>query len=347
MREDIRLEAKGFKYHETTGYYNKVLPVGCRYCLMGAKIVVFITGICLDKCWYCPISREKKGRDVIFVDEEPVRNINEIILEAYRVNAFGAGITGGDPIYVIDRTYNVVKELKKEFGDKFHIHLYTSGRLVDENILGLLEESGVDEVRFHIYDRRLISVLKKAVKTGMDIGVEVPFIPLDNYIEFLKSLLVEIESIGVKFVNINELEVSETNIEAMVLHGLTPQGLTVKETLSKLKEFLSWCSDNVKNLAIHYCTLSYKDNVQFRRRMIRKALNTLGAHEVVTKDGTNISIVVEEPVEISRGIFINFYGRNYVVPTEGCLLKDSGVEAKVIEYYPLSNTILNERSIKY
>ncbi len=338
---------KTFKYHYSTGYFNLFLPKGCRYCLAGMKIVIFITGICLDRCWYCPVSKEKIGRDVVFVDEEPVKNIDDIVLEAYKINAFGAGITGGDPIFSIERTHQVIKELKKEFGNRFHVHLYTSGRLVDDNILGLLYETGLDEIRFHVYSYELLPKVEKAVAIGFDVGVEVPFIPTEDYVLFLKNLIVQLEQIGVKFININELEVSESNIENIILHGLRPRGLTVENTWEKLKEFLSWCETNVKKLAVHFCTLSFKDKVQFRRRMFRKAVNTIGVHEIATREGTNISIMVKNVYKIDEDIFISFLGKNYVLPTECYRLKGKGIKALITEHYPFSKTVLNERCVVY
>lgn len=337
------------KYNISTGFFNNLLPVGCRFCIAGLKIVVFVTGICLDRCWYCPISREKKGKQVFYVNEEKVSNLDDVIIEAYRVNALGAGITGGDPLYSFERTYNVVKALKHEFGDKFHIHLYTSGTLVDENTLDILHSAGVDEIRFHIYSMELFSKVEYALELGFDVGIEVPFIPTKEHLVFLKKLVKKAEESGVKFININEFEVSETNIDKVILHNLTPKGHSVAELGNALIEFLRWCSKHVKNLSIHYCTLWFKDNVQFKRRMYYKALNTLGPHEILLKAGTILLIhLIGSRKQEFSGLSIVTYNNNlYLIPSEVTKLLGKNVKAFVEEYYVFSPKPLNKRLVKY
>ncbi|MFP3348773.1 MAG: radical SAM protein, partial [Thermoproteus sp.] len=41
-------------------YYNihsGPLAKGCDMCLVGAKAVIFITGLCRYRCFYCPVDR--------------------------------------------------------------------------------------------------------------------------------------------------------------------------------------------------------------------------------------------------------------------------------------------------
>ncbi|RPJ52981.1 MAG: radical SAM protein, partial [Methanobacteriota archaeon] len=67
---------------------------GCALCCQGAKMVLFITGRCHRSCWYCPISRERSGQDVIYANDRPIRALPEIIEEAELMSALGTGITG-------------------------------------------------------------------------------------------------------------------------------------------------------------------------------------------------------------------------------------------------------------
>ncbi len=339
-------EGRRVRYSLKTGYLIGTLPVGCRYCLLGRKVVVFITGLCRDRCWYCPISREKLGRDIVFVDENRVLNTYDIVDEVYKVSGLGASITGGDPILVIDRTCNVISLLKKEFGERFHIHLYTSGRFVDEKVLECLEASGLDEIRFHVYSYELLDSVVKALDYGFDVGVEVPFIPLENYIGYLKKLILELDRIGVDFININELEVSETNVDKIIMHGLEPTGLTVKGIHKKAIEFLKWAVENTSKINIHYCTIAFKDQVQYRFRMLNKALNLMGLHEIPTSEGTLLSI---ERVSGSVDSIDTYTVMDKIVfnPYRAYKYVGSGVKASIVEYYPEKNRVLNRRTIVY
>ena len=125
---------------------------GCAYCVQGRKLVLFVTGICPRKCYFCPVSDQKYGKDVIYANERVISadSANKDILEeADSMQAKGAGITGGDPLMKLDRTISYIKLLKEKFGARFHIHLYTSLDLVTEESLKKLFEAGLDEIRFH------------------------------------------------------------------------------------------------------------------------------------------------------------------------------------------------------
>ena len=110
------------KLPKNSFYFGK-LPKGCKLCGKGAKLVLLVTGKCGRRCFYCPLSTEKKGRDVIFANEKLVRAEDDIIEEAKLINALGTGITGGDPMAVPNRTIAYIKLLKNAFGHNHHIHL--------------------------------------------------------------------------------------------------------------------------------------------------------------------------------------------------------------------------------
>ena len=89
-----------------SSYIAPISP-GCEMCADGSKLVVLITGKCDTKCFYCPLSFEKGGKDRIFADEWELTNekdTEKLIREAEYIEASGAGITGGDPLIVWKRT---------------------------------------------------------------------------------------------------------------------------------------------------------------------------------------------------------------------------------------------------
>ena len=102
------------------------LPTGCQLCAQGSKMVLFVTGLCDSSCYYCPISQSKAGQDVVFADEMPVTNKNDILFEGKAIRSEGAGISGGDPLCRLERALEYIRLMKTEFGPDYHIHLYTS-----------------------------------------------------------------------------------------------------------------------------------------------------------------------------------------------------------------------------
>ncbi len=155
---------------------------GCRQCQLGIKSVLFITGLCPLNCFYCPVSRDRFGKDVMFINDKPIKRFpNDIIDELDRAGSNGLAITGGDPIMVIDRVVELVKTLKKTYGPGFHIHMYTHALNLSEDAVRKLASSGIDEVRVHAINpaqlNGKLSLLGMLKNAGIELGLEVPACP--------------------------------------------------------------------------------------------------------------------------------------------------------------------------
>ena len=267
---------------------NGDVAVGCEHCMQGSKMVLLVTGKCGWGCFYCPVSFEKKGLDVIYANEGRVKTDEEIIAEAESIDATGTGITGGDPLCVMERTLHMIHMLKERFGPEHHIHLYTA--TIDLEKALQLEEAGLDEIRFHppvdMWDHMQDTALSEIVtSTGMDVGIEVPAIP--NTEDRLVSLVEYANSVGVKFINLNELEFSESNWNMMesnmfeVKDEVSSAVLGSEETAVKVMK-------KCKKANIHFCASAFKDGVQLRNRLIRRAEHICTDYQAITDDGTLI-----------------------------------------------------------
>lgn len=249
-------------------------------------MVLLVSGRCRESCYYCPLSPEKKNKDVTYADEMLVSGDAEIIAEAESIGATGTGITGGDPLHSYDRTLRLLRLLKNHFGESHHVHLYTSS-LDLEKIRGL-EEAGLDEIRFHppldIWTRLPETAMPQIIaESKMEIGLELPALP-DKEQE-LRQAMRDAFAMGASFVNLNELEFSEGNWAMM-----ESQGYHVKDDVSAavrgservarklLREF--------RRNSVHYCSSRFKDSVQLRRRLLRRAERVAQPWELVTSDGT-------------------------------------------------------------
>ena len=259
------------------------LAEGCKLCTEGCKMVLFITGKCKTGCFYCPVSDSKMGSDNIFANELMVTSLEGIIEEAENMNALGTGITGGDPLMKMDRTLEAIRMLKERFGKEHHIHLYTS--TIDLKKVKELASAGLDEIRFHPSAGTWRSIketeLGEIVKIGLDVGIEVPALP-DQH-DSLQVLVRDASELGVKFINLNELEFSETNWDMM-----DSMGYDLKDESSAVAGSEKVAREVIKDskMRIHFCSSSFKDSVQLRRRLIRRAENTAREMDIVTEDGT-------------------------------------------------------------
>ena len=298
---------------ESSLYKNiKNIPLGCQYCIKGEKLVLFITGVCGENCFYCPVSENRKENDVIYANERKINSIEEAIDEAHLCGSKGVGITGGNPLLKIERTCEYLRALKKEFKDSnFHAHLYTTPTFLDENKLKMLKEAGLDEIRLHPtkffnkygkkdfdsdefknYIDDFLNKLKLCMKYIKDVGVEIPSIP--NYEEEIIYLAEELNEIGVKFLNINELEYSETNYVILKQKGFTEKNdfsseiLGSEETAQKVIKYFREKNENESNkfkLIIHYCPSALKDGIQMKNRLINRAKNIAKDYDIITDEG--------------------------------------------------------------
>jgi uncharacterized protein len=261
------------------------LPKGCKYCVKGQKLVLFVTGLCPRSCFYCPLSEHKMKKDVIYANERPIKDDTEILIEAKGMDAKGAGITGGDPLIVIDRTIHYIKLLKKEFGNHFHIHLYTSSNLSDKDKFKKLYEAGLDEIRFHldIEKKEEWNILKEAKEFSWDVGVEIPIFP-DKKFETIE--MIKIIKDDINFLNLNELEISEINADSFY-----DKDYEVKEEFSygilgsekTAIEIMEYCKQY--SFQIHYCTTHLKDGVQLTERIKRMAKYNAKPFDKITQEG--------------------------------------------------------------
>lgn len=295
-----------------------VPPKGCRYCDRGTKMVLYLSGICSEDCFYCPLSEEKKNRDVIFANERSVEGDDwqdQILEEAGRMDALGTGITGGDPMLFVERTSTIIRTLKSEFGNKHHVHLYTTGRFSPEDLKAVVE-SGLDEIRFHpniaIWKQfRFLGVdseegdpmdalsihdmIFEARRNSISVGLEIPSVvdPKNGgsiYSEGLYWLLDYAAREGLDFVNVNELEASHTNMDTFARLGyeLIGDSMAVDGSLDLAARTIKKVRNKNPDAptVFHICSSVFKDSVQLRNRLIRTANRVARPFEVPTDDGT-------------------------------------------------------------
>ncbi|HTS33076.1 MAG TPA: radical SAM protein [Thermoplasmata archaeon] len=284
------------------------LSPACTQCAEGRKMVLFVTGVCRFRCFYCPVSPQRNQKDVVYANERRVLCDADVLEEARSIGAGGTGITGGDPLGVVDRVAHYVQLLKTEFGPTHNIHLYTHEP--NPAKLERLARAGLDEFRLHIPHYlwgplasdggAYRAVLERAPSWGIRRGVEIPVLP-EKEAE-LRRLLRTLDEIGVDFVNLNELELSETNEEKMHERGyaLDPGAGWGVRGSRQLAERL--VRESRLSVPVHYCSSRFKDSVQMRQRFLRQAERTAPAFAARTDDGTVVLGVVEAagPTDLPR-----------------------------------------------
>lgn len=285
--------------------YTVRLPKGCSHCARGGKLVLLVTGKCAAGCYYCPLSMKKKGKAGVYANELRVQKQGDILEEARLINATGTGVTGGDPLIQPAETARLIRLLKSNFGGRHHIHLYTGS--ADTKAIAAVAAAGLDEIRFHppveTWDKIEKSRYGKAVTVaqdlGMDVGFEIPAIPGKE--RQIGDLLKTASNLSLSFVNLNELEFSESNWQALRIRGFDVKDDVSSAVDGSEKMALRLLAGSPAGLPIHYCSSSFKDAIQLRRRIARRARNIRRPFDILTKDGTRMMGIIEsdEPVTLS------------------------------------------------
>lgn len=219
-----------------------------------------------------------------------VRSDSDIIREAELIRATGTGVTGGDPLVQPAETARLIKMLKEELGNRHHVHLYTT--CTDASSLELVAKAGLDEVRFHppwsswgsLRETPFPGAFAHSKDLGLDVGIEIPSLP-GSRAETLRLLGVA-EQCELSFVNINELEFSYTNWRALRKRGFDVKSDVSNAAKGSQELALSVLEEAPAALSVHYCSASFKDSVQLRRRISRRAKSIKRPLDIITEDGT-------------------------------------------------------------
>lgn len=342
-----------------TGSFHTYLSEGCRLCQQGAKMVLFVTGVCHRDCFYCPVSAERR-KDVVFANERAVNCDQDLIEEARVMDALGTGITGGEPLVVAERVLHYIRLLRSEFGRGHHIHLYTS-IAPDMDTVSRLAEAGLDEIRFHppasmwgeLGTSPYAASIGYARQCNIEAGIEVPAI---EGIEKVAAFAREMDC----FLNLNELEFSDSNAGAMSLKGFVLEGdisNAVAGSMGLARDM--FCKGDAGK--VHFCSSTYKDAVQLRERLVRVARNTARAFDEITEEGTVVygqilckdAEAAQEVAELltEEGILpemIEIRGRSvetawWVLEDVADLVRENKEDVSIVERYPFENGFVVEK----
>ncbi|MFW9998921.1 MAG: radical SAM protein [Candidatus Hodarchaeota archaeon] len=349
---------------ETYYIKGRSIPKGCKFCLKGSKLVLFLNGICQkpDHCsWYCPISEERRGKYLTFANEIEIHTKQDLLQEINMINAQGMSITGGEPLSELnfDKTIEYIKFVKGEKGKNFHIHLYTNGVEFDEAKAETLSLSGLDEIRFHP-DREHWDLIEKALNKQISVGAEMPVIPNNKSEEYLKDLIFYLDKIGADFINLNEFEYCFPNSQALKERGFQLEQGTIASVLNSREtafRLIRQLGSEV-SIKIHFCSIKSKDYYQLKNRYLRRAKNVRLPYEVITEEGLLIFAQIEggkkeldmiynillSNLKISEKL-ISYNLKNIKIPFYisiedriNDLLKEHQVETYIVEMTPFRNS---------
>jgi len=296
--------AKIIKSKETNLYIKgRGLPKGCKLCLKGQKAVLFLNGICQkpDHCsWYCPISIERRDKNLTFANEIEISSKEGLLEEINNIDAKGMSITGGEPLTELNlqKTFEYIDYIKNQKGKKFHVHLYTNGINFSNTIANKLALVGLDEIRFHP-PKENWSNIELALNRGFVVGAEVPIIPNKEKIKELQEFIIYLNKIGVDFLNLNEFEYCFPNSESLKNRGYQLKQGSVASVVNSHEAAIDLMKDmsNKVSIKMHFCPIHSKDYHQLKNRYLRRAKNIKLPFEIINEDGLLMFAQIEGNID--------------------------------------------------
>jgi pyruvate formate-lyase activating enzyme-like uncharacterized protein len=156
------------------------------------------------------------------------------------------------------------------------------------------------------------------------------------------------------FLNINELEFSETNQAALLSRGFV-QGEMYCEAIGSREIALRHLMES--GMKVHFCSSGFKDSVQLRRRLLRRCRNVARSFDLITEDGTLIYAEVSPagtallellarmgvPAELYQVGDLSAEMAEYVAEEIAEELRGRGYQVFAVERYPMEGGLVVER----
>ncbi len=273
-----RLKAAGIKGSiRSMTLFTRSLPPGCRLCLKGQGSNLFVTGHCTRDCFFC--FNEKPRKDELVVHGIPVDQPEEAAAIIERFDLRSVGISGGEPLLFPDRVLRLIRSLRA-LPRKLRIDLYTNGDRVDKEILQELRSAGLDALRFNLVARDFsLAPVRQALRYFKEVAVEIPVIP--EQMPKLRGMVMDLDRMGVPFLNIHELFFCPENFDRVAAEGETPNAQTSKHLLWRptqasgeaALELLLYALENTRRLSVYYCSCGTQEMISRNGLLRRKRLN--------------------------------------------------------------------------
>ncbi len=278
LEGQIHLRAKGTKPH-----FGPLSP-GCELCVQGLWSCLFVNGKCNCRCFYCPA--EQNSVDIPMTNRisfpDPSGYVEYLEKFGYR----GVGLSGGEPLLTFATTLSYAAAVKKRFGARVFVWLYTNGTLIDVEKLAQLADAGVDEIRFDIgatgYD---LSKAGLAVGRVATVSVEIPAVPED--VDVLKKVISAMQDKGIDHLNLHQLRVTPYNAGKLLERGYSfvpGEKVTVLESELAALDLMLFSAQCV-GLPVNYCSFVYRHRYQNAAAKVRSAFLVLKGHESLTESG--------------------------------------------------------------
>lgn len=275
-----RLRAAGVKGDGgSMTLFTKGLPAGCKPCLAGKGTNLYVTGLCTRDCFFC--FNQKPRKDETVVHGIPVKDPSEAPAIVERFGLRSVGLSGGEPLLFPERVLALIAALKA-MPEPPRVDLYTNGDRASAEVLRRLKAAGLDSIRFDAAARDYdLAPVRLAAGVFDEVAVEIPVVPED--MPKLRPMVLELDRLGVKHLNIHELFLCAENQDRVLAKGEKPKEgaqsahLLWRPTARSLEaclELLLFAAEQCRTLGVYLCSCGTQERISkngLRRRRARTA----------------------------------------------------------------------------
>jgi pyruvate formate-lyase activating enzyme-like uncharacterized protein len=273
------------------------LSQGCRLCGDGSWSCLFINSRCNCKCFYCPAPQNEDCLPT--TNSVSFSSPSDYVAYLREFGFRGVSISGGEPLLTPELTIEYIRAVRDAFDDMY-IWMYTNGSLVTEEILHRLKDAGLNEIRFDIGATDYsLSNLKHASIIPV-VTVEIPAVPQEA--ELVKSLLPELEALGVTHLNLHQLRLTPYNFDKLIKMDYTytadEKPVVLQSELAAL-DIMLHALDKGSKIGVNYCSFPYKNRYQWLASRKRNGAYMVKPFEEITANGyIRLMTVTGEPEQI-------------------------------------------------
>lgn len=282
-----KLYSKGVSFRNGgKSLYLNWLSSACEACRQGVgSVTFFLSLMCHRRCYYC-FNPNQEGYAYFRRHLRDCRaELDQLAKSGQKVSYIA--LTGGEPLLHRRETVGFFSLANEKFPHA-HTRLYTSGDLLDVELLQQLQKAGLTEIRFSVKleddthtRQKVYERMALAQEYIRDVLVEMPVIP--GTFEDMKELLLTLNIMGIKGINLldfcfpfhNRESFQKRNFKIKNPPYLTlydywyAGGLPVSKSELECLELLDFALAEQLRIGILYCSLENKHTGQVYQQNLK------------------------------------------------------------------------------
>lgn len=193
------------------------VPYVCQCCIGLTKKTIYVNFTCNRDCNYCSAPSYDLGAETFFVGQSKIDKIGHIKESLDGIDAIV--FSGGEPTLHgnLQKVLRILEYLAQQ-DQEYYTCLFTNGDFLDENLLNLLKQKGLAEIKISAHNYQ-IDKLRLSKQYFERVFCEIPAIPTER--RRTEELAYKLNQIGIMQLILDELQFTPANSEELQEAGFS------------------------------------------------------------------------------------------------------------------------------